>query len=172
MGEVQGGGVGGWGAHSKHWPGESQRRLRQLAHSPRSHADTSDGADATLQYYQPHSPLPSASITPLYKFTQLPPHQKQQHHSPQHRSRSTHHLDVNQAQHMLQLGQVVRPAMACIFPDLRRYIFPPSFTKNGHCLLPHSFQHMHTYCFAIDNNISSTTSDHSDTFANTSTSPA
>lgn len=129
MGEVQGGGVGGWGAHSKHWPGESQRRLRQLAHSPRSHADTSDGADATLQYYQPHSRLPPANISPLYKFTQLPPHQKQQHHSPQHRSRSTHHLDVNQAQHMLQLGQVVRPAMACIFPDLRRYIFPPSFTK-------------------------------------------
>ena len=142
-----------------------------MIHSPRSHADTSDGADATLQYYQPHSPLPPTNFSPLYKFTQLPPHQKQQHHSQQHRSCSTHHLDGNQAQHMLQLGQVVRPAMACIFPDLLRYIFRHPFQNNGHCLQPYSFQHVHTYCFATDNSISNTTSDHSDTFANTSVSP-
>ena len=114
--------------------GGSQRLLRCLAHSSRNHTDTSDGADATLQYYQTRSLLPPAKISPLCKLTNIPPRQKQQYRSPKHRSCSTHHLDANQTQRVLQLGQVLCYAMACILPDLLRCVFHHPLQNNWHCL--------------------------------------
>ena len=60
---------------------------------------------------------------------------------------------------MLQLGQMVRPAMACIFPDMLRYVFCHTFQNDCHCLQPYSSWHVHAYPCDIDHNMSNNTTD-------------
>ena len=75
---------------------------------------------ATLPNMQPSAPCKYHPTVQVYKT--MSPHQRQQCHPQKHPPESSHHLDVNQAQLMLQLGQVLRYAMLCIFPDLPRCV--------------------------------------------------
>lgn len=64
-------------------------------------------------------------------------------HCINHKHRTT--LMSTKPQHMLQLSQMVCPAMACIFPEILRYTFCNAFQNNWHCLQHHSSQHVRTF---------------------------
>ena len=57
---------------------------------------------------------------------------------------NTYHLDVNQAQHMLQLGQVALSAMACLIPHHPRCAFSHPISKQVALHPTYISLHLHT----------------------------
>ena len=99
---------------------------------------------AALPNMQPSAPCKYQPTVQVYKT--MSPHQRQQCHPQKHPPESAHHLDVNQAQLMLQLGQVLHYAMLCIFPDLPRCVlFPSSCSKQLTLPPPCNSQDLHMY---------------------------
>ena len=139
----------------------SQRLLRCFAHGSRSYADTSDGVDATRQYYQPRRPLPAANISPLYKFTKKNRIARSSKTSP-HSIRQNPHITLMTTKHSMCSSQVrcyvlQWPASLLTSTGLSSIIF------SEHLTLPptYSSPHLHTYRFVIADNTLNNTMDHS-----------
>ena len=120
---------GGWGGRggregpSKHWSEWDISRFCAVLimdHEATQTPPIDRCHTAALPNMQPSAPCKYQPTVQVYKT--MSPHQRQQCHPQKHAPEAAHHLEVNQAQLMLQLCQVLHYAMLCIFPDLPRCV--------------------------------------------------